>query len=294
MASAKIQYLKVTKLVANLDRNPRLASSYDESKDKQFKDLKNDIALNGFRIDKPVVVSRRKTANGIEDVVIQGHRRREAAFQINQKDASKCAEIPCLVFEGLSEADEVKYMIDHFLVKDLGDFEQYLAVKRLVFAGLSEEAIASQIGKSRGFVQRRKWIANAPTCVEDAWRAKAEGGEATVAITDKNLTELTKAKNADREDGTDDPEGGPKFKEAWTALCATGKVVPTEPKSRTRKDLLDLCNTFKDPIIVTVLKFAAGDSGGMAELVEEIKVLRAKAAQLDKLMEDERGEKKVG
>lgn len=292
MATSKLQMIKLGNLVADFARNPRLASNY-ASDDKDFKKLVETIDQEGFRSDKPLVVAKYKDNDTWKYRVIQGHRRFAAVTTINKRDNSKCTELPCIVYEGLSETDEWKLMIDHFHVKGLSEFEQYLAIKRLLLAGLTEEAVANQTGKSRGFVQRRRWIASAPQVVEDAYRAKAEG-TGTLALTDPDLQEIKKAMTADQAAGLDNVNGGPNFSEVWSNITNNGRAKAPEPKSKTRKELLDMLGMVKDPIGKGFLKYAAGEPGQqLTTLVEELQTLRAKAASWDEMASQQPEEKQA-
>lgn len=286
MANPKFTFIKISALKYDLNRNPRLTSSYNEDSDKDFKDLVLSIETEGFRVDKPILVSKR--ANG-ECWIVQGHRRYFSAVVVNKRsNGEKCKEIPCLVEEGLTLDEENRRLIDHFLVKGLSDFEQYLAVKQLLLTGMGEMEVAQHIGKSRGFVQRRKWIVQAPAVVEAEWRKKAEGNEDHVPLTDPNLTELKKAKTRDQEAGVDNTDGGPAFKEAWSKILATGKVKEAEPKAKTRSYMLDYCSMVKDPLILDTIKWCAGEVGiDMGKVNEGIATMRAKAVAYDDLLNGE-------
>lgn len=275
-ATEKFELIKTDLVFADFLRNVRMESRMDTGPDSS---LWKDMDANGFRDDKPLVVAK----VGDRYRVIQGHRRFKVATGIREKNPDKLDRLPCLVFSNLSEMDELRMLVDQFHTQSLNDFETYLAVKRLLTTGLSEEQIGQQIGKSRGFVQRRKQIARLPQKVEDLYRANAEGGKDAprFKFTDGDLQKMDVAANEDRSAGRDPEADGSLFAERWTSLVTTGAAAPADPKAKTRKDSLDMALMLKEPIIEAVLNWAAGNPVNLGDVKESISTLRAKASQFN-------------
>lgn len=284
--TSKLKQVKIdaTGPIQLTGQNPRGHGVFDE-KDVDFKKLVTSMTDDGFREDKALVLSER--ADGTT-WLLQGHRRLAAARLVRKRYPDRLETVPCVVFKGLTLADECRMMIDHFLVKDLDRAETYEAIKRLRQSGMSEPEIMRTTGLNRFRVQRAGWVMSAPQVVEDAILAKLSGKEEYVPITDVDLQAISAANVADREEakttGIDlPPEGGERFREVWERLMATGKAKPSEPKAKTRKELTSLAGSYKESILVSVLKYAAGDPVDLGSVLSEITVLRAKARAYDEL-----------
>lgn len=278
-STEKFELISTDLIYADYERNVRMSSRMDTG---PTSGLWLDMDANGFRDDKPLVVSK----VGDRYRVIQGHRRFKTASGIREKNPDKLKKLPCLVYTGLTEQDELRMLVDQFHTQTLNDFETYLAVKRLLTTGLSEEQIGQQIGKSRGFVQRRKQIARLPQKVEDLYRANAEGGKDAprFKFTDGDLQKMDQAANADRDAGRRPEDDGSLFGERWESLVTTGAAAPPEPKAKTRKDSIDMALMLKEPIIESVLNWAAGNPINLGDVKEQIVTLRTKAFQFNDLI----------
>lgn len=280
MSNAKLTWLKVNEPKMDLVRNPRQASSYDFIEDKELKALLKDMDENGFRSDKPIVVSDRGKEEG--KWVVQGHRRLTVAREINRRNPSKCQEVPALVYTGMTLDDERRMLIDQFLVKKLNEYEQYLAVKQLLLVpGMTEERIGQQVGMSRGWVQRRVWIARFPAEVENEWKKRVEGKEDYLTITDAIMVKLKAAYESDKAEGRHQDEGGgPAFRELWASVKNRDPIAAA-PKALTRADMLSKCDTIRDKIITSVIRYCAGDPVNISDVIDQLAIMNAKANNWD-------------
>lgn len=301
-ASFKTRSLKLARIFNDKSRNPRMLSNYDTDPIPNFDPGKHKANLyeminaEGIRVPPAVSIlsEDRKTKlkergiDGVDAITIWGHRRLDVANKIHERDRTRFDTVECLVYEGLSEADEIRMLMDHEGVQGLNEYELFQAILSLKLnTSLSEEQIGIQVGRSRGYVQRRLWIASLPPVVQENYRKKfekdAEGKPVPyVPITDKNLTVLNKAANADRASTPDHPPvdpmaDGSEFRKAWDNLVNSGEAGPDEPKSKTRKDLLDALQYVQDPILRLTLMWAAGDQVKLTDAIEMMKALRSKA-----------------
>jgi hypothetical protein len=218
---------------------------------------------------------------------IRGHRRGKVVENIHHHVGPHILQtIPCNVYKGVSNEDEYRLMVDQVHVKGLNDYELFDAIRKLAMnTRLSEEQIGVQIGKSRGYVQRRKWIMGLPPVVEDNYRRRYEVGDdgkpvSHISFTDTDLNELNKAANRDREAGRDPASNDSEFNRQWDKLATTGKAKDNEPKAWTRKEILDKIQWIKEPIVKTVMLACAGDPVRLTDAVEQVEALRAQIAQL--------------
>jgi hypothetical protein len=291
-----LKNLKTDEVFADYSRNFRMSSAYTELKpidkfdpEKNKPGLYEDIDANGLHT--PLWVAElsdaeaekvfQKTGGRFKYRVIRGHRRFHVVSAIRERSPERFKTVDCQVFKGLTDADEYRLMADHMQTKGLNDFEIYQAIKTLaVNTRLSEEQIGSQMGVSRGYVQRRKWIAAMPSVVETEFRKRFERDDEGKAVpcvkfNDKQLNELNKAFNLDKNASppVDSDSPGSAFAAEWDKVVA-GNTGEKELKSLTRKEIQDKMSLVKDPILRIVLAFCSGDPVNLGDAVDQIEVLR--------------------
>ena len=278
MSSMRTDWISFPAIFWDEARNVRLKSAYDTEPIPNFDPsrhkpgLYESINLEGLKVPLTVAELDKATAEKLSAQVgheilyrgVCGHRRSRVIATIRKGDPSRFETVPAIVWTGLTEREELQHLVDQGHVKTLNDFEQYLAVKRLLYSGLTEDQAAAQIGKSRGFVQRRRWIAAMPAVVEQEYQKRYDTsmqkeGETYVSLTDTVLQDLYKAHTADTNAGIDPAKDGSSFMEAWKKLASAGAPAK-DPKSRSRKELLDFAAMVKEPIVAIVLRFAANES----------------------------------
>jgi hypothetical protein len=294
----KSALVRTAEVYADFSRNPRMfydtdpKPNYDPAKDKAG--LYEDIDANGINTPLHVVPLAESEALEIQQKhglsvrpkfrIFRGHRRFDVVRKIREVSAHKFESLPVTVFEGLTPAEEMDLLVDQIQVKGLNEYEKYLAVKQLKLATrMSEEQIATKLGQSRGWVQRRGWIAAMPQCVEDEYRKRfmvdAEGKTlAHTRLRDEDLNKLNIAANLDRGAGLDPAEPGSEFMKAWTNLVGTGQVKAKDPKALTRKQMLDKAALVRDPIIRDTILCCAGNDIDLAAIVNKIEALRSQVS----------------
>lgn len=302
MANVSYKMVKFEEIFWDYARNFRMAESYGECEpiagfnpEKQKPNLYEDIKLNGLNTPLALVelspeesdLLSARTGRRIRYRGVRGHRRGRSIENIRKDNPHMLETVPANVYKGLSASDEFRLMADHVHVKGLNEYELFDAVCKLAMnTNLSEEAIGHQLGRSRGYVQRRKWIMNLPPIVEENFRKKFLRGDDGKPVphtpfTDPDLTKLYGAAGEDRRNGVDPASPGSKFSAAWETLEKTGKAAPAEPKAWTRKEMLEKLNWIKDPIIRNVLQACAGEGVRLTDSVEQIDALRARIKDLE-------------
>lgn len=298
-----IKELDTTTIFANYKENFRMESSYDDLKpipnfdpDKMKPGLYEDILNNGLHTPLWVAELSKEEAEAIRAdtgilyryIVIRGHRRFYVITDIRKTQPHNFVKVRCEVYIGLTKADRYRLMADHLQVKGLNDFEVYTAIKRLALnTSLSEVQIGMQMNKSRGYIQRRKWIAAMPARVEEnyklAFTRDAEKKPVPcVKLPDPVLVELHKAFQEDVDAGRDSESDDSSFATAWTKLSAG--VLPPPVKSLTRKDIMEKARLIKEPIVKEILAVCAGDAGDLASAADQVANMRARIKELEALL----------
>jgi hypothetical protein len=307
----KLQDIDTDTIFADYGDNFRMESAYADLKpipgfnpEKQKAGLYEDIKNNGLQTPLWVAKLSKEEAEAIRDrevragrpgvlyewIVMRGHRRFYVITQIRLTEPHNFQKIRCQTYTGLTKADRYKLMADHMQTKGLNDFEVYTAIKRLTLnTGLSEVQIGMQMGKSRGYVQRRKWIAAMPQRVEDNYKlafTRDEEGKpvACVKLPDPVLVELHKAFQEDTDAGRDPESEGSSFNVAWAKLSAGD--MPPPVKSLTRKDIQDKSRLIKEPLVKEILAVCAGDAGDLASAADQIANMRARIKELENLLRE--------
>lgn len=302
MAQLTYKSVPADQVFADYNRNFRMASSYAEcsaipgfNPEKQKPNLYEDIKVNGIHTPLALVeldpaeaeaISQR-VGRKVKYRVLRGHRRFRTVENIRKDSPHLLETIPANVYKGLTPSDEFRLMSDQAHVKNLNEYELFDAIRKLAInTSLSEEQIGHQVGRSRGYVQRRKWIMNLPPVVEQNYRLKFEQDEngkavSHIAFTDPDLVELNKAANRDLEASRDPASPDSEFNKQWERLVNTGKARSETPKALTRKDMLEKLQWLKDPIIKLVIRACAGDPVQLTDAEEQMTALRTRLAEAE-------------
>lgn len=304
-ATFKSQTLKLKRIFNDKSRNPRMVENYDTDPITGFDPENNRanlyemINIDGIKV--PPAVSKLSPARkakllaeknvDADAITIWGHRRLDVAMKIHAADPKRFETVECLVYEGLSEADEIRMLMDHEGVKGLNEYELFSAILSLKLnTSMSEEHIATQVGKSRGYVQRRLWIASLPDVVECNYRLKFERDSEGkpmpfVNLTDKALAALNKAANIDRADTLEHPAVDPsdpasEFYKVWNNLVRDGEIRGETVKAKNRQQILDGLQYVQDPVLKIVMMWCAGDQVKLTDARDSMKIIRAKAGMV--------------
>lgn len=148
--SNRVVYLPITALEPN-PAQPRKVFSRES-----LEELSASIAAHG--ILQPLSV--RRTDKGYE--LISGERRLRAA------DLCGLHEVPCIVVQAGPQESSLLALIENIQRRDLDFWEEALALQALLdTAGLSQEALARQIGKSQSAVANKlRLLKLSPAAVE--------------------------------------------------------------------------------------------------------------------------------
>jgi len=122
-------------------------------------DLAKDIERNGLQF--PITVQP-YPEDGFDFRIIAGHRR-HAAFRVLKKDA-----IPVMVRLGLTPLSaRLLNLSENLKRKELNIVQEARAISRLRDLGLTQEAIAAELGTSRTWVQVRFHLLDLPAPVQE-------------------------------------------------------------------------------------------------------------------------------
>lgn len=214
---------------------------------KRIPDMVASIKLNGFKVNHPLVVSLKADGRGL---VLCGNRRTEAVEHLrdNDPDAFKAAlpggKIPCVIYTGLTEEEEIVLRIDHGPQEDrvpLDEWSEFLAIKQLLraFPGESQAKIAEKLGiinrkgknagqANRPYVQVRVNLARLPGFIQDEFQKLCIGGKDATPVRWSDVKDLYTAFNAEF---ATYPEGdGPQLRTAWE------KIINPAPKETPATD----------------------------------------------------------
>ena len=208
-------------------------------------DKNGDILLD--KKSKPVQLIKRYG-------LIQAHRRFYAASILairNPKDI-RFHEVPAIVYEKLSQSERNRMVVDHFNVDGLNALEQYHAVVQLLNSGLSEDACAKHIGKSRGWVQTRNLLSQLPKAVEDAFKTSITNPDkynGPALLSHKTLTTLKTALD----------NGEAEFNKTWTEMV-TNPDSTKQPTPMTYQKMVEMANRVakENPPLAEVIRHLAG------------------------------------
>jgi len=136
-------------------------------------DLARDIESKGLQF--PITVQPKtniELPDGYDFRIVAGHRR-FAAFIVLSRNT-----IPCMIRENLSEIQaRLLNLTENLKRVELDILQEAKAVKKLRDLGLTQENIAAELGKSRGWVQVRFNLLNLPIEIQN---------EAAVGILNQN------------------------------------------------------------------------------------------------------------
>lgn len=214
---------------------------------KRIPDMVASIKLNGFKVNHPLVVSLKADGRGL---VLCGNRRTEAVEHLrdNDPDAFKAAlpggKIPCVIYTGLTEEEEIVLRIDHGPQEDrvpLDEWSEFLAIKQLLraFPGESQAKIAEKLGimnkkgknagqPNRPYVQVRVNLARLPGFIQDEFQKLCTAGKDASPVRWSDVKDLYTAFNAEF---ATYPEGdGPQLRTAWE------KIMNPAPKPEATED----------------------------------------------------------
>lgn len=128
-------------------------------------DLAKDIDKNGLQFPitvQPVVDVTTEVAENFEYRIIAGHRR-FTAFKVLQKET-----IPAMIRPGLSEIQaRLLNLTENLVRKELNVKQEAEAVRRLRLHGLTQEAMAERLGRSRTWVQVRMDLLRLPEEIQE-------------------------------------------------------------------------------------------------------------------------------
>lgn len=259
-----LKKFKFEDLLIDHSFNVRMTDAYSPA---NLATLQADINTNGLT-EPLTVVMLKEPKDGKIAKVLRGHRRSEAIKLIRIGDPSKFVEVDCLVYPAsLSEQEQALLMCDHGLVQKLNPFEQYLSVKRLRIAGLTQAEIETRLGQKRGWVQERWMLAGLPPVVEQAYRAKFDESITGMPnITMKHVRDLNTV--IIEAGGIITDAGKAAFTQAWQKLATGAPVIPrmTMKTSAEIDEILILCQN--DPKATAILKWVKGD--GSIQIADHI------------------------
>lgn len=260
MAEKTTEMVPTRLIAADYGRNVRQPWKYKVVPKENFDAAKDvpgfyeDIFLNGVRND--IEVARLTEDQGLalqkklglsfvpQFRVIRGHRRFKAVQMIREKFPEMFEQLRCDVYTGLTEKAEIVMMCDHSGTEPLNEFEEYLSVERLFGTGLSQEAIGTQIGRGRAWVQDRIYILELSNYIpgfkdnySTSFEPDKKAGEHYVKFTMKNVDELHKLWGEDTALGI--PFEDPRSKTAarWKEIATKTDKTPPATKALTRAEM---------------------------------------------------------
>lgn len=122
--------------------------------DEAFQELKKSIQEHGFWQHKPLLV--REYKEGIGYQLLGGHRRLRAAQELGLESVPAIIEV-C----GDIQAKRMVFL-DNFHHKDLEPLEEAEAIQDLLADGMTQEALAKDVGKSQSWIANRLRLLKAP------------------------------------------------------------------------------------------------------------------------------------
>lgn len=266
----------------------------------QIPQMVASLRRNGFKANHPLVLSVQ--ANG-DMLVLCGNRRGLGLTWLRENDSAVLAtilpggKVPAVVYENLTEQEEVILRIDHGSDEDrvaLDSWGEFLAIRQLVKAGMdSQEKIAEKMGKflttgknagkpNRSYIQPRTNLAHLPQFVQDEYERYCLDNDSS-RVRWSDVSKLFKCYN---EEFTQFPNGdGPNFTELWnsivnppestTPVVADGALVAKELSVADAKKRAQVVSS---PIVRDILLSSTGQSA--AKLTElDARVVSAVADQ---------------
>jgi len=264
--------------------NIREESAYDDSKTEY---LIEDIRTNG--VNTPLVLH--KNGSGLKG--IRGYRRMTVIRKLREQGSKDFDKVPTLVYEGLSEAQQLDMMVDQGLQEDLTRFEVIEVAKRMFALGATEKEVSIKLHplyiksgwgrkpknalpedpkaredalnkRHRQTTQNIKRLLTLPQKVYDAWREGLENPNAAFKVTDSQLQNLQKAANETKEEKGWDMKSNPgkAFEEKWEGFKNGDKAVrsdPSNPKVLTLNQIKQRKTIFNSEAFKAILSFVSGE-----------------------------------
>lgn len=236
LQSGKVMFsLSLEKSMSSLPKNVPFDSLYLEGNVrtegcKRVSEMVESLRRNGFKTNHPLVVSFKDDGRHL---VLCGNRRTEGLAWLQENDPAAFQralpndKLPCIVWKGLTEEEEVLLRIDHSSEEDrvaLDEWSLYLAVQQLVKVGYdTQEKIAEKLGifiksgknagkPNRSWVQPRVNLARLPAFVAEELQKRNSDRKST-ALRWEHVPTLFKVWSDEFEANPDSP--GPKFMKLW-------------------------------------------------------------------------------
>lgn len=154
----QVTYIPIGELHADVEFNCR-----GEIAPIDVTDLARSMDSQGLQ--NPIMVQpydfARKTTTGFTYRIVSGYRRHKAATIL------KWEKMPCIIRTGLTDAQaRILNLGENLNRKDLNIFQEAKALLNLKIAGLSQEDVARELNKSRGWVQVRYMLLDLPEEVQ--------------------------------------------------------------------------------------------------------------------------------
>ena len=255
---------------------------------ERIPDMVASLKLNGFKVNHPLVVSAKP--DGIFNVLC-GNRRTKGLKHLEANDAEsfKAAlpggKVPCIVYSGLTEEEEIVLRIDHGPQEDrvpLDDWSEFLAIKQLLraYPGESQSKIAEKLGlvnrkgknagqPNRPYVQVRVNLARLPGMVQDEFKKLCLSGKDSTPVRWSDVKDLYTAFNAEF---ATYPEGnGPQFRTAWEKIIHPAPVEPTtddgkKPSSLSPDKATGIAQAASSKLVKRVLLAVTGQGGDLVAI----------------------------
>jgi ParB family transcriptional regulator, chromosome partitioning protein len=168
--------------ISKLDNNPYQPRR--RMNQKRLEILAHEIQHYGF---KGVLLARVHPENDQRFQLVYGHRRREASRIAGLK------ELPVMIDDTIND-DEMKFLAlnENLLRDDLTPLDEaYLFA--VMLEGMTQEAVATRLGVSRGYVRNRTDILKAAEDVQDMVEEKPDTMKAVVYLKDVQEDDIRKA-----------------------------------------------------------------------------------------------------
>ncbi len=261
-------------------------------------DMVASIKLNGFKVNHPLVVSLKADGRG---KVLCGNRRTEALEHLRDKDpetfkaALPGGKVPCVIYTGLTDEEEIVLRIDHGPQEDrvpLSEWAEFLAIKQLLraFPGESQAKIAEKLGiinkkgknagqPNRPYVQVRVNLARLPGFIQDEFKKLCTAGKDATTVRWSDVKDLYTAFNAEF---AVYPEGdGPQLRTAWEKIinpapkAEAGESTVT-PKALSPDNAKARAQSCASKLLKRVFLAATAQGGDLVEL--DAKILEAETS----------------
>jgi len=236
------------------------------------------IKRHGWQPDSTLMVSEKSDG---QYLVLRGNRRAKSLQFLRDNEPGTYAEVlgggkvPCIVYKGLTEAEETRLRIDHDPAADrepLDQWSQFLAIRQLVGIGEGQAEIATILGifhtkgktpgaPNRSYVQIRANLARLPQFVQ----SEMEKAVYSPKSTPMQWQKINGLFGVFGKEYANYPAGdGPLFRVAWDEVMSPkdkGDEATQTAKSLTPKQAVDRGQTARSEIVKRVLLAATGQGG---------------------------------